>query len=108
MVKITLHCPYCQSEHLVKNGHTADGRQRYRCRMCHRQHRENAKPNGYTEAQRETILRAYQERSSLRGLSRTFGVARNTVSGWLKKNPSAFPARADFVPRPARRGPGTR
>jgi transposase-like protein len=30
-------------------------------------------------------LRAYQERSSLRGLSRTFGVSRNTVTSWLKK-----------------------
>jgi transposase-like protein len=31
------------------------------------------------------ILRAYDERSSLRGLTRTFGVARNTVTTWLKK-----------------------
>jgi transposase-like protein len=108
MVKITLHCPYCQSDRLVKNGHTADGRQRYRCRTCNRQHRENPKPNGYTEGQRETILRAYQERSSLRGLSRTFGVARNTVSRWLQKSPSASPARADVAPRPTRRHPGTR
>ena len=41
----------------------------------------------YSEAERETILRAYQERSSLRGLSRTFGVSRNTVTAWLKKKP---------------------
>ncbi|MCP5197107.1 MAG: hypothetical protein H6974_10030 [Gammaproteobacteria bacterium] len=31
------------------------------------------------------ILRAYEERSGLRGLSRTFGVSRNTVGAWLKK-----------------------
>jgi hypothetical protein len=30
-------------------------------------------------------LRAYHERSHLRGLSRTFGVSRNTVTSWLKK-----------------------
>jgi len=30
-------------------------------------------------------LRAYDERSSLRGLSRTFGVSRHTVTAWLKK-----------------------
>lgn len=29
---------------------------------------------------REEILHAYQERSSLRGLTRTFGVSRTTVS----------------------------
>ncbi|MBA3439545.1 MAG: hypothetical protein H0T92_06725 [Pyrinomonadaceae bacterium] len=31
------------------------------------------------------MLRAYEERSSLRGLSRTFGVSRNTVTSWIKK-----------------------
>ena len=40
---------------------------------------------GYTEEEREEILRAYHERSSLRGLTRTFGVSRNTVTNWLKK-----------------------
>ena len=47
--------------------------------------RDNPAPNGYSSKEREQILRAYQERSSLRGLTRTFGVARNTVSRWLKK-----------------------
>ena len=30
-------------------------------------------------------VRAYQERSSLRGLSRTFGITRKTITQWLKK-----------------------
>ena len=45
--------------------------------------------NGYTPEERERILRAYHERSSLRRLTRTFRVARNTVSTWLKKVPDA-------------------
>ena len=48
--------------------------------------RADPRPNGYTEEERELILRAYQERSSLRGLTRTFGVSRNTVTNWLKKS----------------------
>ena len=36
-------------------------------------------------ARREEILHAYQERSSLRGLTRTFGVSRTTVTAWIKK-----------------------
>ena len=41
-------------------------------------------PNyGYSEERKAEILRAYHERSSLRGLERTFGVARQTVSAWL-------------------------
>lgn len=42
---------------------------------------------GYSEEKKAEILRAYEERSSLRGLARTFGVSRNTVTAWLKKKP---------------------
>ena len=84
---IALRCPYCQSEQLVKYGMTPNGKQRHRCRTCGRQHRENPGSNAYSDAEREIVLRAYQERSSLRGLSRTFGVLRNTVNAWLKKKP---------------------
>ncbi len=86
MITLTLTCPYCGSESLVKYGVTPNGKQRYRCGACGRRHREHPGSNAYSAAERETILRAYQERSSLRGLTRTFGVARNTVSAWLKKN----------------------
>ena len=87
MVTITLLCSYCASDRLIKYGVTPNGKQRYRCGAGGRQHRERPGSNAYSAAQRETILRAYQERSSLRGLSRTFGVSRNTVSAWLKKSP---------------------
>jgi len=56
------------------------------CSDCGRRSRDNPQPNGYTPEERERILRSYHERSSLRGLTRTFGVARNTVSSWLKKS----------------------
>lgn len=87
MVTIHLTCCHCRSDNIVRNGLTTSRKQRFLCRDCGRRSRENPQPNGYTEDERETILRAYQERSSLRGLSRTFGVARNTVSTWLKKRP---------------------
>jgi hypothetical protein len=71
MVTITLHCPHCQSDALVRNGHAPNGKQLYRCRACGRQSRENPTPHAYPHARREEILHAYQERSSLRGLTRT-------------------------------------
>jgi transposase-like protein len=85
MVTITLQCQHCQSTNMVHNGLAADSRQRYLCRDCGRRSREQPRSNAYSAAQRETILRAYDERSSLRGLSRTFGVSRNTVTAWIKK-----------------------
>ena len=89
MVTIKLMCCHCGSTNIVRNGLTKNGKQRYLCNDCGRTSRNDPQPNGYTEAQRETILRAYHERSSLRGLSRTFGVARNTVTSWLKKRGGA-------------------
>ncbi len=85
MITITLHCPHCGSEALVRDGHAPNGKQKYRCHACGCRSRENPTPNAYPEARREEILHAYQERSSLRGLTRTFGVSRTTVSTWIKK-----------------------
>ncbi len=83
MVKLT--CYHCGGDQLARNGLTQNGKQRYLCSSCGRTSREAAQPNGYTEEERERILRAYHERSSLRGLTRTFGVSRQTVTSWLKK-----------------------
>ena len=85
MVTVTLLCPYCESDDLVRNGHASNGKQRYFCKECKRHSRENPSPRGYSEERKEEILRAYQERSSLRGIERTFGVSRYTVAEWLKK-----------------------
>ncbi len=85
MVTVTLRCQHCASTNLVRNGLAVDGRQRYLCRDCRQRSREQPRTNAYAEEERERILRAYDERSSLRGLTRTFGVSRNTVTAWLKK-----------------------
>ncbi len=79
MVTVTICCPYCESRDLVRNGHASNGKQKYRCKLCKRQSRDNTATNGYSEERREEIMRAYQQRSSLRGLVRTFKVSRNTV-----------------------------
>lgn len=84
-ITITLTCPHCQSDDLLKYGFAPDGRQRYKCKTCGKQHRENPRTNAYDNQEKQTILDAYQERSSLRGLTRTFGVSRQTVTGWIKK-----------------------
>ncbi len=86
MINVTLECRHCQSQNLIRYGLAANGKQRFLCHDCGQRSRENPQPNGYTAEQREMILRAYDERSSLRGLERTFGVSRKSVSVWLKKS----------------------
>jgi transposase-like protein len=98
MVTVTICCPYCGSEDLVRNGHASNGKQKYRCKSCKRQSRDNPATNGYSEERREEIMRAYQEQSSLRGLTRTFKVARNTVKTWLKKSSPIASLEGDLDP----------
>ena len=93
MVTITVYCPYCGSDEMIRNGHAPNGKQKYLCHKCNRRSRENPTPNVYSEEKKEEIVRAYEERSSLRGLERIFGVSRPTVIKWLKK--SGTPARIE-------------
>jgi transposase-like protein len=85
MIDVTLTCYHCNSTNLVHNGLTRNGKQRYKCYDCQRTSRDSPQTSGYSADERETILRTYEERSSLRGLERIFGVSRKTVSTWLKK-----------------------
>ena len=64
---VNLKCYHCQSENIVRNGKTNNGKQRYLCNDCGKMSRDNPQSNGYNPKEREQILAAYQERSSLRG-----------------------------------------
>ena len=78
------HCRACGSTHIVKNGRNRSGSQQYQCRTCGASKVLLPKQR-YSEERKAEVLRAYQERSSLQGLSRTFGITRKTITQWLKK-----------------------
>ena len=80
-----MQCVHCGDARVIRSGRTRNDKQRFKCQECGRTFRENPHSPGYTQARKEEILRAYHERSSLRGLTRTFGVSRQTVTAWLKK-----------------------
>ena len=86
MVTQTLQCRHCGSTQLIRHGRAANGKQRYLCQACGRTSRENPGSAAYDETTKARILAAYQERASLRGLTRIFGVSRTTVISWLKKS----------------------
>lgn len=83
----------------MRYGRSPNGKQKYRCKTCKRQSRENPTPHAYPEERREEIVRAYEERSSLGGIERTFGVSRTSVISWIKKSRK--------VARAERNGAGT-
>ena len=87
MVTEVIYCRHCGSDDVVKNGFSPKQRQAEAPlpRLRASEPRKDPSPNGYTQERKEEILRAYQERSSLRGLQRTFGVSPTTVISWIKK-----------------------
>ena len=76
-------CRSCGSEAIIRNGHNKCGSPQYKCKACGACRVLTPKVK-YTPEQKTTILKAYRERISLRGLQRVFGVWRSTVLRWLK------------------------
>ena len=89
---ISYRCPRCQSDDLVRNGTSRSGKQKYHCKSCGAYGTLNPSL-GYSVDRKAEILRAYHERSSMRGLERTFGVARQTVAKWLCAADEQLPPR---------------
>jgi len=85
MIAKIYSCRDCGSQNIVKNGFNRCRSQQYRCKDCGASKVLNPKVK-YTEEKKEEIMRAYQERASQRGIARTFGVSRQTLANWLKKN----------------------
>ena len=77
-------CTSCGSGEIVLNGFTLKGKQKYHCKSCG-VYRTLGATQVYSEEDREKILKIYKERSSLRGVHRSCGVAISTVLSWLKK-----------------------
>lgn len=51
----------------------------------------------YSDEKKETVLRACQERNSLRGLERIFGVCRQTIVEWIKDHVWRLPVLAETL-----------
>jgi len=104
MITEVLLCRHCGGPRLVRNGHAPNGKQRYRCRDCGRAGRPDPGSAAHPEAFRRQVLAAYQERcsnhSSMRGVSRVFGVSRNTLADWVKKSQVAAAPLPDAGPGP--------
>ena len=78
------HCPNCDSLDIIRNGTDYKESQKYHCHNCGGYGTLEAKPC-YSEAEKELVLRAYQERSSMRGIHRIFGVVPKTLLRWLRE-----------------------
>jgi transposase-like protein len=90
-------CRHCGSERLQKNGHTAQGAQRAKCLACGRTFILSPKGPRYSEEFKGEVVAAYQDRMSIRGLTRTFGVCYQTVIAWVGEKMATLPAFEDAL-----------
>ena len=76
-------CLRCGSEKIRKNGHASNGAQRAKCLECGRTFVLQPKGARYDQRFKEQVVAASQDRMSLRGITRTFGVCRKTILRWV-------------------------
>ncbi len=78
-----MECPLCGHSKAHKHGKMPNGHQRYLCPACHQTFCESFDRLYYrrhvSPEQIRPVLQAHSEGSSLRGISRTTGLAYNTV-----------------------------
>jgi IS1 family transposase/transposase-like protein len=89
-------CRDCGSDNLVKNGHDYKGSQKFECKACGFQGTLEL-VQGYSLERKLEIMRAYQERQSMRGIERTFGVMRKTLARWLLEFSNVIPPLKDTL-----------
>ncbi|MBE7158117.1 MAG: IS1 family transposase [Rhodospirillales bacterium] len=90
-------CRHCGSERIRKNGCTVRGAQRAKCLDCQRTLVLVPRGPRYDQAFKNQVLAAYQDRISLLGIKRTFGVCYQTVMKWLGKKAEQLPAFVDTL-----------
>ena len=83
-------CRKCSSTNIVKNGKNRYDNQQYHCKDC-KCYGVLYPKHPYSSKRKAEILRAYQERVSMRGITRIFGVARNTLASWISIHVEALP-----------------
>jgi insertion element IS1 protein InsB len=82
-------CSNCGSTNISKNGKDYKGSQKFYCADCKSYGTLNA--GRYSQERKEEIIRSYFERASMRGVQRTFKVARQTLARWLLKLVNRLP-----------------
>ena len=84
--KEVTHCVYCQDTDLVKNGHSENGTQRWRCKHCRKSFQLVYSYHARKPGVKEQITELTLNSSGVRDISRILKISQNTVISELKKN----------------------
>jgi transposase-like protein len=93
-----MQCPKCHKKgDQIKDGFTAQGSQRYRCKHCGARYTPNPKQAGYPLEVRLQAVRMYADGAGFRQVARQLNVSHVSVMNWVK----AYAARLPEAPMPA-------
>ncbi len=82
-------CLRCSSKKIRKNGHADNGAQRAKRLECESTFILQPKGARYDQKFKDQVVAAYQDRMSIRGITRTFGVCYKTVLRWVGEKSGA-------------------
>ncbi len=88
MVTVTLTCPHCGSADIVRNGHNADGKQRYKCKNPKCECTVFLSSYSYNACNPDVKQKIYEmtvNGNGTRAISRVLKISKNTVTSVLKK-----------------------
>ena len=86
---VHIECRYCQSKDLVKNGHSENGTQRYRCNHCRRSFQQEYTYAAWLPDVKEQILEQTLNSSGVSDISRNLDSAKPTVIAELRRQEPA-------------------
>jgi len=80
-----MKCPRCDSQYIVKNGHTHTGKQSFKCRNCARKFVIAPRHQPISEDTRKSIDKLLLEKISLAGIVRATGVSPRWLQYYVNK-----------------------
>jgi len=87
-----MSCPKCGArEKQIKDGKTAAGSQRFRCKVCHCRYTPEPRDQGYDEEVRLQALTLHLEGVSLREIGRLLNVNHQSIANWITDYSNYFP-----------------
>jgi insertion element IS1 protein InsB len=78
-----MHCPYCNSTDIVKNGNNSVGTPKFLCKRCDRQFVEHPKKRRISDEIKELIDKLLLERIPLAGIARVTGVSERWLQSYV-------------------------
>lgn len=95
MVLISVCCPYCDTDQVVKRGKSATGKQRYLCQNDTCEHRTfmlDYSHRAYLPEVKQQIIDMALNGSGVRDTGRVLGISKDTVVSTLKKRKASLNA----------------